>query len=250
MKKYNQTNFSRYKQDVKASQPKNKKWQDYTRDELIIKFLPLVENIARKFKDSDAANGVVSLSDRIQFGHIGLIKAVDKIVWKTILESKDPERTIKSYLAKRIRGAIRRATDANRSGMRLPEHKLNEIRNDFENHKNSELFFNSIFQSIDATIGDEENMLMQIPDNSEDPMKKEKLSYKLRNIMLKHLTEKEYHVIRLSFGINCDKLSAKQIAEKLNMKGSSSYVRVSQLKKQAIEKLKDVINHSQVVDYL
>ena len=250
MKKYNQTNFSRYKQDVKASQPKNKKWQDYTRDELIIKFLPLVENIARKFKDSDAANGVVSLSDRIQFGHIGLIKAVDKIMWKTILESKDPERTIKSYLAKRIRGAIRRATDANRSGMRLPEHKLNEIRNDFENHKNSELFFNSIFQSIDATVGDEENMLMQIPDDSEDPMKKEKLSYKLRNIMLKHLTEKEYHVIRLSFGINCDKLSAKQIAEKLNMKGSSSYVRVSQLKKQAIEKLKDVINHSQVIDYL
>ena len=250
MKKYNQTNFSRYKQDVKASQPKNKKWQDYTRDELIIKFLPLVENIARKFKDSDAANGVVSLSDRIQFGHIGLIKAVDKIMWKTILESKDPERTIKSYLAKRIRGAIRRATDANRSGMRLPEHKLNEIRSDFENYKNSELYFNSIFQSIDATIGDEENMLMQIPDDSEDPMKKEKLSYKLRNIMLKYLTEKEYHVIRLSFGINCDKLSAKQIAEKLNMKGSSSYVRVSQLKKQAIEKLKNVINHSQVVDYL
>ena len=134
--------------------------------------------------------------------------------------------------------------------MRIPEHKLNEIRNDFENHKNSELFFNSIFQSIDATIGDEENMLMQIPDTSEDPMKKENLSYKLRGIMLKHLTEKEYHVIRLSFGINCDKLSAKQIAEKLNMKGSSSYVRVSQLKKQAIEKLKQVINHSQVVDYL
>ena len=250
MKKYNQTNFSRYKQDVKASQPEGKFWDEYTRDELIIKFMPLVENIARKFKDSDAANGVVSLSDRIQFGHIGLIKAVDKIIWKQILTSKDPERTIKSYLAKRIRGAIRRATDANRSGMRIPEHKLNEIRNDFENHKNSELFFNSIFQSIDATIGDEENMLMQIPDTSEDPMKKENLSYKLRGIMLKHLTEKEYHVIRLSFGINCDKLSAKQIAEKLNMKGSSSYVRVSQLKKQAIEKLKQVINHSQVVDYL
>ena len=250
MKQYNQENFTRYKKDVKASQPEGKFWDEYTRDELIIKFMPLVENIARKFKDSDAANGVVSLSDRIQFGHIGLIKAVDKIIWKQILTSKDPERTIKSYLAKRIRGAIRRATDANRSGMRIPEHKLNEIRNDFENHKNSELFFNSIFQSIDATIGDEENMLMQIPDTSEDPMKKENLSYKLRGIMLKHLTEKEYHVIRLSFGINCDKLSAKQIAEKLNMKGSSSYVRVSQLKKQAIEKLKQVINHSQVVDYL
>ena len=212
--------------------------------------MPLVENIARKFKDSDAANGVISLSDRIQFGNIGLIKAVDKIQWKQILNSKDSERTLKSYLSKRIRGAIRRATDANRSGMRLPEHKLNEIRNNFEDKKNSELYFNSMFQSIDATIGDEENMLMQIPDESDDPMKKENLSYKLTSIMMKHLTEKEYHVIRLSYGINCDKQSAKEIAHYLNMSGVSSYVRVSQLKKQAINKLKQVLDHSQVIDYL
>jgi len=251
MKKYNQNNFTRYKQDVKASQPKQWwAWQDYTRDELIVKFLPLVENIARKFKDSDAANGVVSLSDRIQFGSIGLVKAVDKIQWKQILTSKDPERTLKSYLSKRIRGAIRRATDANRSGMRLPEHKLNEIRNDFENYKNSELYFNSIFQSIDATVGDEENMLMQIPDNSKDPLLKEKLSNKLITIMKNNLTEKEYHVIRLSYGIDCDKQSAKEIAHYLNMNGVSSYVRVSQLKKQAIDKLKNILNHSQVAEYL
>ena len=250
MKKYNQNNFSRYKQDVKASQPKTKSWDEYTRDELIVKFMPLVENISRKFKDSDAANGVVSLSDRIQFGHIGLIKAVDKIVWNQIMTSKNPERTLKSYLAKRIRGAIRRATDANRSGMRIPEHKLNEIRNDFENPSNSELFFNSMFQSIDAVVNDEDNMLMQIADESDDPMKKERLSYKIRDIMLKQLTEKEYHVIRLSYGIGCDKLSAKEIADKLDMKGTSSYVRVSQLKKQAIDKLIENVPYSQVVDYL
>ena len=250
MKKYNQNNFTRYKQDVKASQPEQKAWHDYKRDELIIKFMPLVENIARKFKDSDAANGVVSLSDRIQFGNIGLVKAIDKIQWKQIAASKDPERTIKSYLAKRIRGAIRRATDANRSGMRIPEHKLNEIRNDFDNYENSELYFNSMFQSIDASLSDEDNMIMQIPDESSDPMIKENLSYKLRDIMLNNLTEKEYHVIRLSYGINCDKMSAKEIASYLDMKGTSSYVRVSQLKKQAIDKLKNVLDHSQVVDYL
>ena len=250
MKKYNQNNFTRYKQDVKASQPNQKSWDKYTRDELIVKFMPLVENIARKFIDSDAANGVISLSDRIQFGNIGLIKAVDKIVWSQIMTSKDSERTIKSYFSKRIRGAIRRATDANRSGMRIPEHKLNEIRSDFENYKNSELYFNSIFQSIDATVGDEENMLMQIPDDSKDPLIKEKLSNKLISIMKNNLTEKEYHVIRLSYGINCDKQSAKEIAHYLDMNGVSSYVRVSQLKKQAIDKLKQVLNHSQVVEYL
>ncbi len=67
---------------------------------------------------------------------------------------------------------------------------------------------------------------------------------------MKHLTEKEYHVIRLSYGINCDKQSAKEIARYLDMNGVSSYVRVSQLKKQAINKLKQVLDHSQVVDYL
>ena len=250
MKQYNSDNFSRYKKDVKASQPKNKPWHKYTRDELIIKFLPLVENIARKFKDSDAANGIVSLSDRIQFGHIGLIKAVDKIQWKQITSSKDPEKTIKSYFAKRVRGAIRRATDTNRSGMRIPEHKLNDIRKNFEVEDNSMLFFNSMFDSIDQQLDDENSYLYQIEDKSKDPMRKEKLHSVIRNVMLKHLNDKEYHVIKLSYGLGCDKLSAKQIASKLNMQGTSSYVRVSQLKKQAIEKLKNVLSHSQVSDYL
>ena len=249
MKQYNSDNFNRYKKDVKASQPEGKFWDEYTRDELIVKFMPLVENIARKFKDSDAANGVVSLSDRIQFGHIGLIKAVDKIIWKQIFESKDPERTLKSYLAKRIRGAIRRSVDGNRAGMRLPEHKLNEIRKNF-NEDNSLLFFNSMFESIDQQLDDENSYLYQIEDKSEDPYLHSKLHNMLRNIMLKVLTDKEYHVIRLSYGINCDKQSAKQIANYLNMDGVSSYVRVSQLKKQAINKLKNSLTYSQVADYL
>lgn len=249
MKQYNSNNFNRYKQDVKKSQPADKAWHEYKRDELIIKFMPLVENIARKFKDSDAANGVVSLSDRIQFGHIGLIKAVDKIQWQQITDSKDPEKTLKSYLAKRIRGAIRRSVDGNRAGMRLPEHKLNEIRKNFD-EDNSLLFFNSMFESIDQQLDDENSYLYQIEDKSEDPYLHSKLHNMLRNVMLKVLTSREYHVIRLSYGINCDKQSAKQIAKYLDMDGVSSYVRVSQLKKQAIDKLKNALTYSQVADYL
>ena len=134
--------------------------------------------------------------------------------------------------------------------MRIPEHKLNEIRNDFQNPRNSELFFNSMFQSIDASIGGEDDIIMQIPDDSDHPMKKETLSYKLRDIMLNNLTDKEYLVLKLSYGIGHDKLSAKEIASKLNIQGTSSYVRVSQLKKQAIDKLKKVIDYSQILDYL
>ena len=249
MKNYNSLNYKRYKADLKANQPEPKAWDEYTRDELVIKFLPLVENIARKFSTSDAASGIMNATDLIAVGYIGLIKAVDKIVWPKIMESNDPEKTIKSFLAKRIRGAIRRGTDINRSPMRIPEHKLNEIRNGFEDDKNKqEMFYNSMFDSIDEQIG--ENMYMQIEDKSEDPLRLEVLHQKIFDIMLVHLNEKEFHIIRYSFGLGCDKLSAKQIAETLNIKGSSSYVRVSQLKKQALEKLAKVMDYSKFLDYL
>jgi DNA-directed RNA polymerase specialized sigma subunit len=54
----------------------------------------------------------------------------------------------------------------------------------------------------------------------------------------------------MSYGIDCEKLSASEIASHLNIKGTSSYVRISQLKRQAINKLKQAVGHSQVTDYL
>ena len=68
--------------------------------------------------------------------------------------------------------------------------------------------------------------------------------------MLKYLNPKEFQVLRLSYGLDCDKHSAKEIAEILGIKGTSSYVRISQLKKQGIDKLIDNVSYSQVVDYL
>ena len=57
-------------------------------------------------------------------------------------------------------------------------------------------------------------------------------------------------VIILSYGLHCDKMSAKEIANKLNIRGDSAYVRVSQLKRQAIDKLINTVDYSQVVDFL
>lgn len=249
MKHNNSGNYRRYKKDIQDNQPKNKPWDKYTREELIVKFLPLVENLARKFSTSDAASGVMNVDDFIDIGNIGLIKAVDKIVWAQIMQSNDPEKTLKSFLAKRIRGAIRRGIDINRSAMRIPEHKLNDIRKGFEHDEDKQaMFYNSMFVSIDEQYGD--NMYMQIPDESEDPLKIEVLHQKILNTMLKHLTEKEFHIVRYSFGLGCNKKSAKQIAEILDIKGSSSYVRVSQLKKQALDKLKKVMDYSKLSEYL
>ena len=251
MKKYNIQNYIRYKEDVKESisRIEGKFWDEYTREELIIKFLPLVENLARKFSTSQQASGVMTINDLIQEGSAGLIAAVDKIVWSNITESEDPEKTIKSFFSKRIRGAIRRRIDINRGSMRIPEHKLNDIRKDFgEDKKAVEMFFNSVFLSLDTPIG-EDGSTYDAPDESKE-YNMDILGAYLKSLMLQYLNHKEFQVLRLSFGLDCDKHSAKEIAAILGMKGDSSYVRVSQLKKQGIEKLIENVPHSQVVDYL
>ena len=72
----------------------------------------------------------------------------------------------------------------------------------------------------------------------------------LTSLLKKHLDEREFEVLRLSYGLDCDKHSANQIAELLDMEGASAYVRVSELKKQAIKKLVENVEPSQVLDYL
>ena len=173
MKSYNIRNYVIYKKQVQEliwSLPKFKDYKELTRDQLIICFLPLSENIARKFSTSQQASGVMTIMDLIQDGNAGLTKAVDRIDW--------------------------------------------------------ELF-----------------------DKSE-PYNMDLLNAYLDGLLKKHLTEKEYNVLVLSYGLNCDKHSAKEIAAKLGIEGSSSYVRVSQLKKQAVDKLIENVDHSQVLDYL
>ena len=251
MKSYNVSNYIKYKTDLNRSMPDDEKdYATLTRDELIVRFLPLVENLARKFYTSQQASGVLSINDLIQEGSVGLIAAVDRIDWVKLCESDDIEKTIKSFLSKRIKGAIRRAVDINRGNIRIPEHKLNEIRKDFgKNRQMVEMFFNSIFLSIDAKPNQDENMAYQIADTSE-PYNTDLLNMYLMGLLKKHLNDKEYNVLRLSYGLDCDKHSAKEIAEQLDIKGTSAYVRVSQLKKQAVEKLIDNVDHSQVLDYL
>jgi len=252
MKHYNIQNYIRYKNDLEATIKRipNKEFHEYTRDELIITFLPLVENLARKFATSQQASGVMAITDLIQEGSLNLCKAVDRIEWSMIEESEDKEKTIKSFLAKRIKGGIRREIDKNRGQMRLPEHVTNSIRKNFgKDKKMVAMFFNSIFLSIDAGTRDDDDMLYQIEDESE-PYNQEFLSLYLISLLKQHLNVNEFEVLRLSYGLDCEKHSAKEIANHIGIEGAGAYVRVSQLKRQAVDKLIEHVDHSQVLDYL
>ena len=253
MKHYNIQNYIRYKNDLDQAYKRLKQaydYKDYDRDELILLFMPLVENIARKFATSQQASGCMSILDLIQEGCLNLIKAVDRIDWDKMDESEDQEKTMKSFLSKRIKGGIRRAIDTNGGQMRLPEHVTNEIRKNFGKDKKAvAMFFNSIFLSIDAGTREDDDIFLQIEDKSE-PYNIQFLNMYLTSLLKQHLTDKEFHVLRLSYGLDCDKHSAKEIASYLSIEGSGAYVRVSQLKKQAVDKLITNVDHSQVIDFL
>tara|TARA_R100000406_G_scaffold88618_1_gene74103 strand:- start:74 stop:838 length:765 start_codon:yes stop_codon:yes gene_type:complete len=251
MKKYNIQNYVRYKHDVSAVLKRlpDLPYTEYSRDQLIEKFLPLVENLARKFSTAQAASGVMTINDLISEGNYGLTAGVDRIEWDTILDAEEPVKRLKSFLSKRIKGAIRRGINNNRGSMRIPEHKLNEIRKDFgEDRKAVELFFNSVFTSLDDGTPEQQAAAYNIPEVK--TYNENLLSAYLKGLMLQYLNPKEFQVLRLSYGLDCKKHSAKEIAEILGIKGSSSYVRISQLKKLAIDKLIEKVPYSQVIDYL
>ena len=248
MKKYNIQNYVRYKADVKQSVARieGKFFDEYSRDELIVKFLPLVENLARKFSTSDQASGILSINDLIQEGSVALTLAIDKIDWEKLHESPDIEKTLKSFISKRIKGAIRRAININRGTMRIPEHVLNDMRNNPSDNKVA-LFFNSIFSSIDIESDKSENdhRAFQIPDKSE-PYNIDILNSYLMGLIKQYLNFKQQEVLRLSYGLDRDKMSGPEIAKLLNV-GS---VRVSQIKKEAINALIANTDAAQVIDYL
>tara|TARA_E500000305_G_C3972231_1_gene212510 strand:+ start:237 stop:995 length:759 start_codon:yes stop_codon:yes gene_type:complete len=251
MKKYNANTYRIYKEDVLNkvnSLDPELDYDEFTREELITKFLPLVENIAKKFSTASQASGVMDILDLIQEGSVGLMKAIDRIDWNIFNQSKYKENTMKSFLSKRIRGAIRRGIDINRADMRIPEHKLQEIRKNFgKDEKMVAMFFNSIFLSVDE-YSDQEDVSLEIEDKSE-PKNMDLLNVYLSGLLRKHLNSKEYQVLRLSYGLDCDKHSAQDIAEALDLKGSSAYVKVSKIKKQAVQKLIENVDPSQVLDY-
>lgn len=257
MRKFNMVNFTRHKIDLDRSRELVgfEDCLDYElpRDTLIIKYMPLVENLARKFSTSQTASGVLDITDLIQYGYLGLIKAIDKLKVFILVESVDPEKTIKSFISKRVKGAIRRAINIHRGDMKIPEYKLNELRGlDLEENEYDPrvaLFFSQIFQSTDEFQAETSNGFNPFDKAEELPAyNMELLSLYLLEIMKQYLTETQYHVLRLSYGIDTVKMSAIEIANFLGMNMLTANVRVSQIKREAINTLMLYVKPEQIFE--
>ena len=189
----------------------------------------------------------MSINDIIQEANYGLVAAVDRIDWDLINLDDDVERQIKGFVSKRIRGTVRRNIDMNRGDIRIPEHKINEIRkNEGKDKQLVQMFFNSIFLSIDEN---EEENGFEVEDKSKE-YNINLLNKYILSLMRQYLNDREYDVLRMSFGLDCDKLPAKKIAKLLDIQGVADFVRVSQIKRDAIDKLIDNVDPDQVMDFM
>ncbi len=54
----------------------------------------------------------------------------------------------------------------------------------------------------------------------------------------------------MSYGLDCDKLQAKEIAAILNITGVSDFVRISQIKREALDKLIEKVDPDSIIDFL
>jgi RNA polymerase sigma-B factor len=101
--------------DTMAAEPKDSAAYSRARDELVTIHLPLVEHLARRFRDRGEPH-----DDLVQVGTIGLIKAVDRF---------DPDRGVEfsTYATPTIVGEIKRHFRDRGWSIRVPR-RLQEMR--------------------------------------------------------------------------------------------------------------------------
>jgi len=235
---------------------------------LILSNLRFVVSVAKMYQ-----NQGLSLSDLINEGNLGLIKAAGRF---------DETRGFKfiSYAVWWIRQGITSAIADQSRVVRLPLNRIGDLTKLSKAYKNLEqenertptneelakligttaedvtytLQIASRQVSMNApTTSDAENKntLLDVIHNEDQPspdekLLKESLVNEVRNI-LQALDEREAEVIRLSFGIGSDqKATLEEIGEKFNL----TRERIRQIKEKALRKIKNLKRARSLKDYL
>ena len=220
------------------------------REELILKYLPLVKGIAYNIKKNLPDS--VDLRDLVGYGIIGLIKAIDNL---KEVNTKSSE----SYIKLRIKGAIYdylRSLDFGSRHVREKEKKVRETIEKLKEklgreptdeevarelnisvdellnllHKISFSHVLSLEEVFRENLRDYEELLASWGDNVEESILNKEFEEKLKRAIEK-LPEREKLVIQLIF---YEELPMREVAKILNC----SVSRVAQLKSSALGRLR------------
>ena len=227
--------------------------------------LRFVVSVAKQYQ-----NQGLSLSDLINEGNVGLIKAAEKF---------DETRGFKfiSYAVWWIRQSILQAISENSRIVRMPlnqvgfQSKLNKARVEFEQVNQREPSPEELAELVDADVekvamamgntgkkisvdtpyqNDEtttmaDNMTYENDKPTDDRMEHESLARDL-NVALQCLTQKEQRVLTMLFGIGEREKTAEEVAQILGL----SRERVRQIKEQAIAHINEKVNVKVLKKYL
>ena len=244
MKWYNKENMQRYKFDVSYPTQSNDR-----EDELIQHFATWTPKIAITFSREYAAIGTLDLNDLVGIANLHMINAVRnfdweyeihvtgiKDAWIKVKDIKPEEQAavMWKYVKKSVMLKLRNEITMFKDPMRT--HRVNGDKRSNAPLDNflTQLFpdyFNEEYHGIIDTSGDS---MWDI----------EQLAVGLEVLMDEILSFKEKDIIKMSFGIDCDKWTIKQIAEHYHM--SEIGIKVS--KKKSITKLIDHKENKQIIE--
>ncbi|GAB6065195.1 FliA/WhiG family RNA polymerase sigma factor [Aquifex pyrophilus] len=226
------------------------------REELILKYLPLVKGIAYNIKKHLPED--VDVRDLIGYGIIGLIKGIDN------LKTTD-EKAIERYLKIRIKGAIYdylRSLDFGSREIRNKERRIKETLEKLKEKLGREPTDEELARELGISTEELVNTLKRISfsyilnleevfrenvrdyselissgEDVEEKVIRKEFEERLKKAV-SELPEREKLVIQLVF---YEGLPLKEVAKVLN----TSISRVAQIKARALERLKEKLNPQQ-----
>mgnify|MGYP000911469305 FL=1 len=226
------------------------------KEKLVTANLRFVVSVAKQYQHQG-----LSLTDLIDEGNIGLVKAAEKFdetrgfkfisyaVW-WIRQSIIEALAVKSRIVRvplnqvGIAGKVNRATEqfVQLNGRIPSTQELSQITGIDENTIESARDANSHTTSIDAPLGNEEgdNSMADIltsddtSTNSDSQLDRESMNQFINDLLKEVLNEREQTIIRESFGIGVMEKSLEEIADEMGM----TRERIRQVKEKAIRKIK------------
>ena len=235
------------------------------KDKLVTANLRFVVSVAKQYQHQG-----LTLTDLIDEGNIGLIKAAQKF--------DETRFKFISYAVWWIRQSILQAIAEQSRIVRLPlnqvgslnkiSHEINRFEQEFQRHPSvSELSdatnmdeekiaqsmqADSHHVSIDAPFQDgEDNCMLDVMASGDDSrtdrhVDHESMAQELNTVLQKVLKEREITIIRECFGIGCHEKGLEEIGDQLGL----TRERVRQIREKSIAKLRDSGNARILMKYL